>query len=150
MVEPDLLATTKSTPRVSPMAARTASGSTESSMQKRGKPGATPTTREMTSGARLEPPMPSSSTSVNPAVSNRTGERAQTRHVRVDDVERPQPAQPVRDRSLHRRILVKTSGVAFHKASATRQAVEAVRSAASKAAPSGPGAIVNVVTSGDL
>ena len=45
---------------------RTAAGSVESSMCRRGQPGATPMTARSTSGARLDPPMPSRTTSVKP------------------------------------------------------------------------------------
>ncbi len=125
MVEPDLLAMTKSTPRVSPIAARTASGSTESSMRKRGKPGATPTTREMTSGARLEPPMPSSSTSVNPAVWTDPANARTSLYVRGGDVEHPHPSKPVRDQPLHRRILGEDVGPPVPQGVGEGQAVEA-------------------------
>ena len=70
MVEPDLLAITKSDDSGRAMAARTASGSTESNTVNRGKPEATPMTARSTSGARLEPPMPSKTMSVMPLLRN--------------------------------------------------------------------------------
>src|SRR5262245_4810147 len=64
MVVPDLLDTTYRVVLAGVAAARTAAGSVESSTWNRGYPGATPSTVRSTSGARLDPPMPSNTTSV--------------------------------------------------------------------------------------
>ena len=67
IVVPDLLASRYNVCSGGVAAARTAAGSVESSMCSAGHPGATPITARRTSGARLEPPMPSSTTCVKPS-----------------------------------------------------------------------------------
>ncbi len=66
-VPPDFDETTKSVfwRSILPSTSRTAPGSVESSTCSRGEPGMSPKERRITSGPRLEPPMPSSTTSLN-------------------------------------------------------------------------------------
>ncbi len=65
MVVPDLLATMKRDVAGLSRTSRTATGSVESSMRNRGPTSSRPKSRWKTSGARLEPPMPNSTMSVN-------------------------------------------------------------------------------------
>jgi hypothetical protein len=71
MVVPDLLASRKSVRRGSALMLSTAAGSVESSMCSAGHPGDAPITARSTSGARLDRPMPSSTTSVKPSAFTR-------------------------------------------------------------------------------
>ena len=81
-------------PAVSPRR-RTAAGSVESSMCRRGQPGATPRTARSTSGARLEPPIPSSTTSVKP-LRDAGGEGSQPFDGVGHQERRRHPAQSIR------------------------------------------------------
>ncbi len=117
-------------------AARTAAGSVESIMRKRGDPAATPRTARITSGARLDPPMPSSTTSVNPS-SLTASANAMMRSTC--------PAISAGDRIHPSRLAIFcwTAGSELHAAGSARQSCSAARTAAGpdsrSAAVSGPG-----------
>jgi hypothetical protein len=116
-------------------AARIASGSVESSVCSIGQPGLTPSTARSTSGARLEPPMPRSTTSVNPSALTRS----------ANDRMRPiDPAITAGEFSHPSRFailswtplsLLQTAGLRHHSPAAARSAVAIWRRTASATGP---------------
>ena len=93
-VEPDLLATTTSVVASDTRRSRVATwvGSVESSTCSLGDPGCGPNDSASTSGQRLEPPMPSSSTSVTPSA--RTSAANAARSPALSAARSGAPSQP--------------------------------------------------------
>src|SRR5476649_1173332 len=123
IVVPDLLASTYSVRSGGVTTARTAAGSVESSMWKRGQPSATPITARSTSGARLDPPIPSRTTSVNPSALMRSANAvSRSRESAISIGERIQPKRSA--------MAFWTSGSWLQTAGSARQSPAAARSAA--------------------